>query len=168
VFSAVWIGGYFAMIKTVRGLPESERMDVFDPGFGWYCFLYAMYGFMDSCLQCFAYYYMGAMSNDPGPLSVYAAYYRLFSAACMVCAFSLDLQNYSIKFMFGTAWAYIVFGTLCLYPLTYYYVVDSNMDSFPSDSPSVIEGLDDSSGAAVTEKSSPKVQASEVAQEVSN
>ena len=31
--------------------------------------------------------------------------FRLFSAACQVCSYALDLQGYSKEFMFGTSWA---------------------------------------------------------------
>jgi hypothetical protein len=65
LFNAVWIGGYFAMIRTREGLLEDERLDVYDPGYGAWAFLYVMYGFMDAAYNCYAYWFMGALSNDP-------------------------------------------------------------------------------------------------------
>ena len=128
--NAIWIGGYFAMAKTREGLSEAERMDVFDSGYGWWCLLFAMYGFTDATYNCYAYWFIGALSNDPAEvslhcednlmftdnneqLSVYAAMYRLLNALCMVAAYALDLQGYSKEFMFGTAWA--VSRTLATY-----------------------------------------------------
>jgi hypothetical protein len=70
LFNAVWIGGYFAMVKTRENLPESERLDVYDSGYGAWAFLYVMYGFMDATYNCYAYWFMGALSNDPLEVSV--------------------------------------------------------------------------------------------------
>jgi hypothetical protein len=66
MFSAVWIGGYFAVVKTKIGLTEAERLDVYDKGYGEWAFLFVMYGFMDATYNCYAYWFMGALSNDPG------------------------------------------------------------------------------------------------------
>lgn len=124
--NAVWIGGYFMMKKTREGLSEAERVDVFDPGYAAACAVYVLYGFTDATYNCYAYWFIGALSNRPDEvsfsrlqcscrnrrdylrmpqLSVYAAIYRLLNALCQICAFSLDLQGYSIEFMFGSSWA---------------------------------------------------------------
>lgn len=71
LFNAVWIGGYFAMAQTRQGLSESERLDVFDPGYGAWAFLYIMYGFMDATYNCYAYWFMGALSNDPREVRIF-------------------------------------------------------------------------------------------------
>lgn len=67
--NANWIGGYFAMIKTRHGLTEAERLDVYDPGYGWWCLLFVMYGYTDSTYNCYAYWFIGALSNDPAEVS---------------------------------------------------------------------------------------------------
>ncbi|EXJ90279.1 hypothetical protein A1O1_03378 [Capronia coronata CBS 617.96] len=127
MFNAVWIGGYFAMRDTKLGLDEAERMDVFDSGYGAWCFLFVMYGFMDATYNCYAYWFIGALSNDPSELSVYAAMYRLLNAACQVCAYGLDLNGYSKEFMFGTSWAFVAAGPICVLPILKYWLKDTNM-----------------------------------------
>jgi hypothetical protein len=62
--NAVWIGGYFAMIETVAGLPESKRLDVFSSGYGAKAFLFVMYGYMDGCYVTYLSWFFGALSND--------------------------------------------------------------------------------------------------------
>ena len=69
VFNAVWIGGYFAMKRTRYGLTEAQRLDVYDSGYGAWAFLYVMYGFMDATYNCYAYWFNGALSNDPVEVS---------------------------------------------------------------------------------------------------
>jgi hypothetical protein len=34
MFNAVWIGGYFAIVKTKVGLTEAERLDVYSKDYG--------------------------------------------------------------------------------------------------------------------------------------
>ena len=68
-FNAVWIGGYFVMKKTKAGLDEAQRVDVSDPGYGAACFLFVMYGFMDATYNCYAYWFIGALSNKPSEVS---------------------------------------------------------------------------------------------------
>ena len=69
LFNAVWIGGYFAMRETKSGLSEAAKIDVFDPGYGQRCFLFVMYGFMDATYNCYAFWFMGALSNEPRVVS---------------------------------------------------------------------------------------------------
>ena len=64
-FNAVWIGGYWVMKDTRHGLTEEERVDVFDSGYGASAFLFVMYGFMDATYNCYAYWFIGALSNKP-------------------------------------------------------------------------------------------------------
>ncbi|KAM6478055.1 major facilitator superfamily domain-containing protein [Trichoderma sp. SZMC 28011] len=103
--NAVWVAGYFMMKKTKEGLSEADRVDVHDSGYAAACAVYVLYGFTDATYNCYAYWFIGALSNRPDELSVYASMYRLLNALCQICAFALDLQGYSKEFMFGSSWA---------------------------------------------------------------
>jgi hypothetical protein len=69
IINAIWIGGYFGMKNTRLGLDEAERLDVFGHNYGWWCFLFVMYGFTDATYNCYAYWFIGALSNDPAEVS---------------------------------------------------------------------------------------------------
>ncbi|KAK8221235.1 major facilitator superfamily domain-containing protein [Phyllosticta capitalensis] len=137
-FNAVWLGGYWAMKKTTYGLDEKDRMDVFDKDYGWYAFLFTMYGFSDATFNCYAFWFMGALSNETSELSVYCAMYRLLNAACQICGYSLDLQGYSKEFMFGSSWAFVAAGPILMLPIIKWHMKDTNMKQIDE----VIEGLD--------------------------
>ncbi|KAI1771448.1 MFS general substrate transporter [Hypoxylon cercidicola] len=125
--NAVWIGGYFMMKKTVYGLSEADRVDVYDPGYAAACAVYVLYGFTDATYNCYAYWFIGALSNRPDELSVYASMYRLLNALCQICAFALDLQGYSKEFMFGSSWAFVAAGPVFVLPIIKYWLKDTNM-----------------------------------------
>ncbi|KPI36832.1 UNC93-like protein [Cyphellophora attinorum] len=133
IINAIWIGGYWGMKYTVEGLDEKERLDVFGRDYGWWCLLFVMYGFTDATYNCYAYWFIGALSNDPAELSVYAALYRLLNALCMVVGYSLDYAKYSKEFMFGASWAFLAFGMLCVLPIIKYWLKDTNMIVLPED-----------------------------------
>ncbi|OAL39951.1 hypothetical protein AYO20_00864 [Fonsecaea nubica] len=134
IINAIWIGGYFGMKETRLGLDEAQRLDVFDHNYGWWCLLFVMYGFTDATYNCYAYWFIGALSNDPAELSVYAALYRLLNALCMVVGYSLDYTGYSKEFMFGCSWAFLAFGMLSVLPIIRYWLKDTNMIEIPTDS----------------------------------
>lgn len=63
--NAVWIGGLFMMKKTVYGLPEADRVDVYSHDYAGACAVYVLYGFTDATYNCYAYWFIGALSNRP-------------------------------------------------------------------------------------------------------
>lgn len=67
--NAVWIAGYFKVRETRLGLTEEERVDVFDTGYAGAAAVYVMYGFTDATYNCFAYWFIGALSNRPNEVS---------------------------------------------------------------------------------------------------
>ncbi|KAH0531256.1 hypothetical protein TsFJ059_000113 [Trichoderma semiorbis] len=125
--NAVWVAGYFMMKKTKEGLSEADRVDVHDSGYAAACAVYVLYGFTDATYNCYAYWFIGALSNRPDELSVYASMYRLLNALCQICAFALDLQGYSKEFMFGSSWAFVAAGPIFVLPIIKYWLKDTNM-----------------------------------------
>ncbi|KAG4434842.1 hypothetical protein IFR05_009681 [Cadophora sp. M221] len=125
--NAVWIGGYFAMIETVTGLPESERYDVFTPGYAPRAILYISYGYMDGCLGTFLLWFFGALSNDPKVLSVYISMFTFWSSAAYIIAYALDYYAISKEFMFGSSWLVQAIGPVFLLPIVMYWMKDTNM-----------------------------------------
>lgn len=79
--------------------------------------------------------------------------YRLLNALCQICAFALDLQGYSIEFMFGSSWAvsntspdfasfpvnilkFVAAGPVFVLPIIKFWLKDTNMET----SMEVVEG----------------------------
>lgn len=80
----VWGGGY-AFQRTMPTRSEvtesSPRMDWTSHGFGGPFVLFLAYGFYDSVFQTFAYWFMGAMSNNGRKLAYFAAFYKGIQSA---------------------------------------------------------------------------------------
>lgn len=80
--NVVWGGGLKAEFQMKRPKDhknpvEFRAMDVFDGGFFWYLLMYMCYGFLDATWQTYAYWLMGALSNDPHKLAYFAGYYKV-------------------------------------------------------------------------------------------
>jgi hypothetical protein len=68
-------------------------MDIYDKDFTWYCLLYVFYGMLDATWQTYAYWLIGALSNDPHKLAYFAGYYKVVlppTECAMVCVLIED------------------------------------------------------------------------------
>ncbi|KAK5229295.1 hypothetical protein LTR47_007897 [Exophiala xenobiotica] len=127
IFNAVLIGGIFPLRKSSRDHPVAKVLDVKDSEAGGYIALYFFYGFLDGAWQCYAYWIMGTLSNDPLVLSMYGAFYKVFGAAGSAIVASLDEQKKSYITMFGSYWGLTAGSLLVLLPLVLKRVTNTSM-----------------------------------------
>ncbi|KAJ5623639.1 hypothetical protein N7490_012244 [Penicillium lividum] len=104
LINAVFIGGVFPARESHRGHPPAHLLDVYDSKAVGYIFLYTFYGAVDGAWQTFAWWIMGALSNDPLVLSIYSAFYKVFGAMAAAIVFSMDAHKVSYQAMFGSYW----------------------------------------------------------------
>jgi len=53
--------------------------------------------------------------------------FRLLNSLCQITAYALNLQGYSKEFMFGTSWAFVAAGLICVLPIIKYWMKETNM-----------------------------------------
>ncbi|KAI5831396.1 MFS general substrate transporter [Schizophyllum commune Tattone D] len=116
MLNAILIAGVFPFRESHRGVPY-DVMDSLDARSRAYVCLYFFYGFLDGAWQCYAYWIMGCLSNDPLVLSMYAAFYKVFGAAGAAIVFSLDANKKPYVDMFGSYWGLTAGALVCLLPL---------------------------------------------------
>ena len=82
--NVVWGGGLKAQLTGIARPPKgvdpaawNRGMDVYDTDFTWYLLMYLFYGFLDAAWQTYAYWLMGALSNDPHKLAYFAGFYKV-------------------------------------------------------------------------------------------
>lgn len=68
-----------------------------DSRFVGYCFLYIFYGFIDAMWQTYAYWLMGALSNDPRKLAYFAGFYKGIQSAGAAVVWRLDAVKTSFE-----------------------------------------------------------------------
>jgi hypothetical protein len=89
--------------------------------------LYFFYGFQDGVFQAFAFWIIGALSNDPYVLSTYSGLYKTFAAVGAAIVFGMDADKVSFLKMWGSDFAVLVVGCICLGPLVLFRVRDTEM-----------------------------------------
>src|SRR6266849_2012015 len=93
------------------------------------------YGFLDALWQTYAYYTMGAMSNDPRKLAYYVGFYKSIQAAGAAIISALDANKYPFVNLFASCWALMAGALLCALPVFLWRikdteVVDSDVEDF--------------------------------------
>jgi len=124
VVNSIWGGGTKALLRTHRPTDPNDpsqviAMDVFDRDFTWYCLLYVFYGFQDAIWQTYAYWLMGALSNDPHKLAYFAGFYKGIQSAGAAVAWALDTRATPYSAMFGTSWGFCALGMICAIPVVW-------------------------------------------------
>ncbi|CAO3617281.1 unnamed protein product [Cunninghamella blakesleeana] len=82
---ALWAGGIEIQKRFTResakATPEDQKMSIYDPGYAGLCIEYALFGFLDSIYQGFAYWIMGTMTNDTERAARYGGFYKTIQNA---------------------------------------------------------------------------------------
>ncbi|OZJ06754.1 hypothetical protein BZG36_00262 [Bifiguratus adelaidae] len=123
------ICGYFPTTNSFRGVPYTPPMDISSPMAAKYMTLYFFYGFQDGVFQAFAFWIIGVLSNDPYILATYSGLYKTFAAVGAAISFGMDAGGVDYMRMWGSDFAILMFGCLCLGPLVFIRVKDTSMDT---------------------------------------
>ncbi|CAG8612847.1 9619_t:CDS:2, partial [Acaulospora colombiana] len=92
--TAVWGGGLAFQLTYKRG-DTITQMDLYDHGYAQRLILYILYGANDAMYQVYAYWIMGALTNDAAILARYAGYYKAVqSAGAAVIVVGIKESNY--------------------------------------------------------------------------
>ena len=62
--------------------PDAPKIDIYDSSFPAHIWLMIMYGILDSTWQSYAYWLMGAMSNDMSKLAVFTGFCKSLLDSC--------------------------------------------------------------------------------------
>ncbi|ORX99998.1 MFS general substrate transporter [Basidiobolus meristosporus CBS 931.73] len=89
----IWGGGLGLQVQYTREDHPKDIDFINGPGWGAKFVLYLFYGFLDAVLQTYAYWLMGALSNDSHVLARYAGYYKGLQSAGAAIAWDIDAKS---------------------------------------------------------------------------
>ncbi|CAG8446172.1 8317_t:CDS:2 [Ambispora leptoticha] len=101
--TATWIGGLIFQLKYKRG--DKIDRDLFDSGYGGELLLYMVYGLNDAMYQCYAYWIMGALTNDTSKLSRYNGFYKAVQSAGAAISWRIDAVGTAYLTQLLICWA---------------------------------------------------------------
>ena len=124
--NVIWGGGLAFERKTNRNTP-SPKQDLFDSGYVGHLFLYMFYGFLDACWQTYAYWLMGALSNDPRKLAYFAGFYKSIQSAGAAVVWRIDAIGVSFQDIFASSWGLCGAGLIFALPLVWMKITETNV-----------------------------------------
>ncbi|KAG1822471.1 MFS general substrate transporter [Suillus subaureus] len=107
--------------ETARG---AYKIDIYDSNYAAHVWLMIFYGFLDSMWQTYAYWLMGAMSNDPAKLAVFAGFYKSLQSAGAASVWAADGASAPYMNIFLSTWCLTVAGMIFAAPMVYVRVTD--------------------------------------------
>ncbi|KAG5339735.1 UN protein [Termitomyces sp. T112] len=123
-FVHIWAYFYQKTYTRASIPPESERLDIFSPGYTGKIFLYIFCGILDAMWQTNAYWLMGAMSNDPAKLAYFAGFYKSLQSAGAAGMWRADAVLIPYMNIFVSTWALLVAGLIFVLPMIHLRVKD--------------------------------------------
>ncbi|CAG8583349.1 5059_t:CDS:2 [Ambispora leptoticha] len=123
---ATWIGGLAFQLKYARG--DKINRDLFDSGYGGELLLYMVYGLNDAMFQCYAYWIMGALTNDTSKLSRYNGFYKAIQSAGAAISWRIDAVGTAYLPQLLICWVLLIFSIIGTFAVAI-KVKDTNYDS---------------------------------------
>ncbi|ORX93087.1 MFS general substrate transporter [Basidiobolus meristosporus CBS 931.73] len=134
LFTATWGGGLALQLQYTREDHPKDIDFINDAGAFWPKWvLYVCYGICDAALQTYAYWIMGAMSNDSTILARYAGYYKGMQSAGAAIAWRIDAVNTSFLIQLIVSWA------LFTVSLPFTYLIAKNVKETCNDTDTKME-----------------------------
>ncbi|KAG8729893.1 hypothetical protein FRC12_020644 [Ceratobasidium sp. 428] len=115
----VHIWGYFYQREYTRPVPKENIMDFSDHGYAGRVWLYIFCGLLDAMWQTYAYWMMGAMSNDPAKLAIFSGFYKSIQSAGAAGIWRADAMEIPYMNIFISTWALLAGGLIFVLPMLY-------------------------------------------------
>ncbi|KAG1762779.1 MFS general substrate transporter [Suillus occidentalis] len=119
-----WAYSYQKTYTRSSEPPTAIKIDMNDPDYPAHVWLIIFYGLLDSMWQTTAYWLMGAMSNDPAKLAVFAGFYKCFQSSGSAIVWRLDALRRPYMNIFISTWVLVTAGMIFAFPLIYVRVKD--------------------------------------------
>jgi len=123
----VHVWAYFYQKTYTRAeetAPGAYKIDIMDKNYPAHIWLMIFYGFLDSMWQTYAYWLMGAMSNDPAKLGVFTGFYKSLQSAGAAGVWRADAVGIPYMNIFLSTWGLTVAGMIFAAPMVYLRVKD--------------------------------------------
>lgn len=104
---ATWIGGLIFQLTFKRD-DEKRNFDLYENGYAGKIILYIVYGINDAMYQCYAYWIMGALTNDASVLARYSGYYKAVQSAGSAISWRIDAINTSYLVELIICWVWLI------------------------------------------------------------
>ncbi|KAG6849467.1 hypothetical protein H0H93_008194 [Arthromyces matolae] len=123
-FVHIWAYFYQKTYTRASVPPDSQRLDIYSDGYTGKIFLYIFCGILDAMWQTTAYWLMGAMSNNPAKLAIFAGFYKSLQSAGAAGMWRADAVKTPYMNIFASTWALLIAGLLFVLPMIHLRVTE--------------------------------------------
>ncbi|KAG1732060.1 MFS general substrate transporter [Suillus lakei] len=123
----VWAYFYqktYTRAEETSTVNPAYKIDILDKNYPAHVWLMIFYGFLDSMWQTYAYWLMGAMSNDPAKLAVFTGFYKSLQSAGAAGVWRADGVGIPYMNIFLSTWCLTVAGMIFAAPMVYLRVTN--------------------------------------------
>lgn len=120
----IWAYFYQKTYTRAEATKDTYKIDIMDETYAAHVWVMIVHGFLDSMLQTYAYWLIGAMSNDPAKLAVFTGFYKSLQSAGAASAWSTDAAGILYMNIFLSTWCLMVAGMVFAAPMVYLRVTD--------------------------------------------
>ncbi|KAH9939042.1 MFS general substrate transporter [Epithele typhae] len=106
----------------------SDKIDIHEGVYVSRMWLYIVCGLLDSMWQTTAYWFMGAMSNDPAKLANFSGFYKSLQSAGAAGVWRADAVKVPFMNLFISTWVLLVAGLVFALPMIHMRVKDSSRE----------------------------------------
>lgn len=122
--SHVWAYFYQKTYTRAEAMKDAYKIDIIDETYVAHVWVMIVHGLLDSMLQTYAYWLIGAMSNDPAKLAVFTGFYKSLQSAGAAGAWSTDAAGIPYMNIFLSTWCLMVGSMIFAAPMVYLRVTD--------------------------------------------
>ncbi|KAK0609620.1 UNC93-like protein [Lasiodiplodia hormozganensis] len=142
----IWGGGWY-FVKPggtfeIRGQLPDPLLDVTQSSrYAPYLIMYIAYAFYDGAYQSYAYWLMGALSNDSAKLARYSGWYKSIQSAAAAVVWRLDGLRTPYRTMYLSTWIFLSVACVTTTYVGFWRVRDSS-DEREVEEGRVTDGVD--------------------------
>jgi hypothetical protein len=85
------------------------------------------YGFLDATWQTYAYWLMGALSNDPRKLAYFTGFYKSIQSAGAAVIWRVDALKAPFEAIFASSWGLCGAGLIVAFPVVWMKIQETNI-----------------------------------------
>ncbi|KAG2341025.1 hypothetical protein BDR05DRAFT_977055 [Suillus weaverae] len=130
----VWAYFYQRTYTRAGATKDAYKIDIVDETYAAHVWVMIIHGFLDSMMQTYAYWLIGAMSNDPAKLAVFTGFCasilikhhtdKSLQSVGAAGAWSTDAAGILYMNIFLSTWCLMVAGMIFAAPMVYLRVTD--------------------------------------------
>ncbi|KIN97720.1 hypothetical protein M404DRAFT_888190 [Pisolithus tinctorius Marx 270] len=120
----IWSYFYQKTYTRASEANNPNKIDIYDSSFPAHIWLMIFCGFLDSMWQTYAYWLMGAMSNDIAKLAVFTGFYKCLQSCGAAGVWRADGVGLPYMNIFISTWGLSAAGMLFALPIVYFRVKD--------------------------------------------